>query len=131
MPSAAVSQRWISLNFSGGTTSPLYGESDPQCGNIKELCPMALSKTTQDHDDIRKCAEARGAVPAEVARTHTNSGPGILRFQFPNAPNQNDGNLREISWEDFFEKFDAANLELVYQEKAADGQTSNFNSLFI
>jgi hypothetical protein len=90
---------------------------------------MALSKTTQDHDQIRKWAEARGAVPAEVASTHTKGGPGILRFQFPDAPNQKDGNLREISWEDFFEKFDDANLELVYQEKTADGQTSNFNKL--
>jgi hypothetical protein len=90
---------------------------------------MALSKTTQDHDEIRNWAEARGAVPAEVASTHTKSGPGILRFHFPDAPNQKDGNLREISWEDFFKKFDDANLELVYQEKTADGQTSNFNKL--
>jgi hypothetical protein len=90
---------------------------------------MALSKTTQDHDEIRKWAEARGAVPAEVASTHTKGGPGILRFQFPDAPNQNDGNLREVSWEDFFDKFDGANLELVYQEKTAGGLTSNFNKL--
>ena len=90
---------------------------------------MALSKTTKDHNEIRKWAEKRGAVPAEVASTHTKSGPGILRFQFPDAPNQNDKNLREISREDFFEKFDGANLELVYQEKTAEGQTSNFNKL--
>ncbi len=90
---------------------------------------MALSKTTQDHYEIRKWAEARGAVPAEVVSTRTKSGPGILRFEFPDAPNQNDGNLRKISWEDFFEKFDDADLELVYQEKTADGQTSNFNKL--
>jgi hypothetical protein len=90
---------------------------------------MALSKTTQDHDEIRRWAEGRGAVPAEVTGTHTKSGPGILRFEFPNAPNRNDSKLREVSWEDFFEKFDEANLELVYQEKTADGQTSNFNKL--
>jgi hypothetical protein len=90
---------------------------------------MALSKTTQDHEEIRKWAEAHGAVPAEVASTHTKSGPGILRFEFPDAPNQKDRNLREISWEDFFEKFDENDLELVYQEKTADGQVSNFNKL--
>jgi hypothetical protein len=90
---------------------------------------MALSKTTQDHDEIRRWAEGRGAVPAEVTGTHTKSGPGILRFEFPSAPNQNDSKLREVSWEEFFEKFDDANLELVYQEKTADGQTSNFNKL--
>jgi hypothetical protein len=90
---------------------------------------MALSKTTQDHNEIRLWAEKRGAVPAEVASTHTKSEPGILRFQFPDGPNQNDRNLREITWEDFFEKFDGANLELVYQENTADGEASNFNKL--
>ena len=90
---------------------------------------MALSKTTKDHDEIRKWAEAPDAVPAEVASTHITSGPGILRFEFPDAPNRKDGNLQEISWEAFFEKFDANDLELLYQEKTADGETSNFNKL--
>jgi hypothetical protein len=90
---------------------------------------MALSKTTQDHEEIRRWAEARGAVPAEVASTHKKNEPGILRFEFPKAPNRNDDKLKEISWDDFFEKFDESNLELVYQEKTADGKTSNFNKL--
>ncbi|HEX3966851.1 MAG TPA: hypothetical protein VHW70_02685 [Edaphobacter sp.] len=90
---------------------------------------MALSKTTQDHDEIRRWAEARGAVPAEVASTHKGDEPGILRFEFPKARNRNDDKLQEISWDDFFEKFDESNLELVYQEKTADGEVSNFNKL--
>jgi hypothetical protein len=90
---------------------------------------MALSKTTQDHEEIRRWAEARGAQPAEVASTHKKNEPGILRFCFPDAPNRNDSSLSEISWDDFFEKFDESNLELVYQEKTADGETSNFNKL--
>jgi hypothetical protein len=90
---------------------------------------MALSKTTQDHDIIRKWAEKRGAQPAEVAGTHKDNEPGILRFCFPKAKNHNDSNLKEISWEDFFEKFDENNLELVYQEKTAEGAESNFNKL--
>jgi hypothetical protein len=90
---------------------------------------MTLSKTTRDHDEIRKWAEARGAVPSEVVGTDTGKEPGILRFQFPDAPNRNDDKLEEISWDEFFEKFDENNLELVYQEKTADGQTSNFNKL--
>jgi hypothetical protein len=90
---------------------------------------MALSKTTQDHDEIRKWAEARGAEPAEVASTHQKNEPGILRFCFPKAPNREDSNLKQIPWEDFFEKFDSSNLELIYQDKTADGQKSNFNKL--
>ena|SRR5947208_11567081 len=90
---------------------------------------MALSKTTQDHKEIRRWAEARGAKPCEVASTHKKGEPGILRFCFPDAPNRNDSSLQEISWEDFFEKFDESDLELVYQEKTADGEVSNFNKL--
>lgn len=90
---------------------------------------MALSKTTRDHDEIRKWAEARGAVPAEVNGTERGDETGILRFEFPQARNHNDSKLQEISWEDFFEKFDQNNLELVYQEKTAEGERSNFNKL--
>jgi len=90
---------------------------------------MALSKTSRDHDEIRRWAEARGAVPAEVRGTEKGGEPGILRFEFPNAPNRNDGKLEEISWDDFFEKFDERGLELVFQERTADGEQSNFNKL--
>lgn len=90
---------------------------------------MALSKTTRDHDEIRKWAEARGAVPAEVSGTERGGETGILRFEFPRARNHNDSKLQEISWEDFFQKFDENNLELIYQEKTAEGKQSNFNKL--
>ena len=43
---------------------------------------MALSKTTQDHDEIRQWAEKRGGKPAEVTSTSEN-GTGILRLEFP------------------------------------------------
>ncbi len=90
---------------------------------------MTLSRTTRDHEEIRKWAEARGAVPAEVKGTERGGEAGIIRFEFPKAPNHNDSKLEEISWEEFFEKFDSNNLEMVFQEKTADGQQSNFNKL--
>ena len=90
---------------------------------------MALAKTTKDHDEIRKWAEARGGKPAVVAATETETATGILRIMFPSAPHHNDDALEEISWEEFFEKFDESGLELTYQEKTADGQTSDFNKL--
>lgn len=90
---------------------------------------MALSKTTQDHDEIQQWAERRGAVPAEVASTHSKNEPGILRFAFPKAPNHNDSSLKEISWDEFFEKFDENGLELVYQDVTSEGAESNFNKL--
>ncbi len=77
---------------------------------------MALSKTTQDHDEIQQWAETRGAKPAEVASTESEGQTGILRLEFPNATNANDSALKEISWDEFFEKFDASGLALVYQD---------------
>jgi hypothetical protein len=88
---------------------------------------MALSKTTTDHEEIKRWAEARNAVPAEVSSTHKPNEPGILRFDFPDAPNHNDSKLSQISWEDFFRKFDDSDLEFLYQEKTATGEKSNFN----
>jgi hypothetical protein len=90
---------------------------------------MATTKTTRDHEEIRRWAEARGAVPAEVASTHQGDEPGILRFEFPKAPGHRDENLRPISWDEFFEKFDENNLELLYQETTAEGAPSNFNKM--
>ncbi len=90
---------------------------------------MALSKTTQDHDEIKAWAERRGALPAEVASTETGAGPGIIRLMFPKAPNANDSALKEIGWDEFFGKFDESNLALVYQEVTAEGAESNFNRL--
>ncbi len=90
---------------------------------------MALSKTTQDHGEIQRWAETRGAVPAEVESTEINGQTGILRIEFPKAKNANDSALKEISWEEFFEKFDASGLALVFQELTADGEQSNFNKL--
>ena len=90
---------------------------------------MALSKTTQDHEEIQQWADQRGAKPGEVASTESKGGPGILRIMFPKAPHHNDGALKEISWDEFFEKFDASGLALVYQEVTAEGAESNFNKL--
>jgi hypothetical protein len=87
------------------------------------------SKTTQDHDEIRKWAEARNAIPCEVASTEKDGEAGILRLCFPKAKNRNDDALKEIDWEAFFSKFDDNGLSLVYQEKTAAGARSNFNKL--
>ncbi len=90
---------------------------------------MALAKTTQDHEEIRQWAEARGGKPAVVAATESKDQTGIIRLMFPNAPNHNDDALEEIAWDEWFEKFDESGLQLTYQEKTADGQKSDFNKL--
>ena len=90
---------------------------------------MAQAKVTTDHDEIREWAEARGGRPAAVRRTHSKDNVGIIRIEFPDAPNAKDDALGEISWEEFFEKFEDSNLALLYQEETAKGELSNFNKL--
>ena len=88
---------------------------------------MARSITTTDHDTIRNWAEERGGKPSEVAATAKGDDVGIIRIDFPGF--SGEGKLAEISWEEWFKKFDEANLALVYEEETADGQRSNFNKL--
>lgn len=90
---------------------------------------MATGKVTQDHEEIRRWAEARGGKPGAVRSTETEDDPGILRICFPNAPHKNNEAIEEIEWDDFFDKFDEQGLEFHYQEKTAGGQTSDFNKL--
>ena len=84
---------------------------------------MASGQTTKDHDTIRKWAEARGGRPATVRDTESDGEAGILRLDFEPA----DEELEPISWEEFFHKFDEADLSFLYQEKTAAGKTSRFH----
>jgi hypothetical protein len=52
---------------------------------------------------------------------------GMLRLDFPGYSGQES--LETISWDDWFRKFDERNLALLYQDRTARGQKSNFNKL--
>lgn len=87
-----------------------------------------VSQMTTDHETIRQWAEERGGKPAVVKSTHKpGKSTGIIRIDFPGY--SGGDSLEEISWEEFFEKFEDAQLALVYEEETADGQRSNFNKL--
>jgi len=89
------------------------------------------SKVTTDHEEIRRWVEERGGHPAAVKSTRDGGGKGdrtgILRIDFPGYSGA--GSLEEISWEEFFEKFDKEKLAFLSQEQTAGGQKSNFNKL--
>ena len=86
----------------------------------------AKSKVTWDHDEIRRWAEARGGVPACVRGTGRRGDTGVLRIDFPDGP---EPSLQQISWDEWFKKFDENNLALVYQDKTASGKLSRFNKI--
>jgi hypothetical protein len=87
------------------------------------------SKTTTDHDEIRRWVEERGGRPARVKGTERGDDVGILRVDFSGDGDGDDDDdaLEPISWEEFFDEFDREGLAFLYQEKTADGQLSRFN----
>jgi hypothetical protein len=88
---------------------------------------MARSLTTIDHDLIRSWAEERGGKPSEVTSTAGGGDASLIRIH--SLGFGGEGALNEISWDDWFRKFDEANLAFVCEEATADGQRSNFNQL--
>lgn len=85
------------------------------------------TQTTTDHEAIRNWAESRGAKPSCVRGTGSGDDPGIIRLDFPGYSGEDA--LQEISWDEWFGKFDDQRLALIYQEETESGQQSNFNKL--
>ncbi len=83
------------------------------------------SKTTIDHDEIRRWAEARDGLPASVEATANDDDPGILRIDFGDP----EDSLQEISWDEWFEAFEENDLAFLYQEETKDGGESRFFKL--
>ena len=73
----------------------------------------STSKTTRDHEFIKRCFEERNGTPAKVKGTEKNEGGiGVLRVKFSEDPD-----LETISWEEFFDTFDERELKFLYQDK--------------
>jgi hypothetical protein len=100
-----------SLKYSQEVTSP---EEEPE--------RAGRSLVTTHHEVIRQWAEERGGRPATVAGTEHGDHLGVLRFDFGGESD----NLRHVSWEEWFETFDARRLNFIYQEETSDGTQSNF-----
>lgn len=85
------------------------------------------SKTTTDHKEIQKWAESRGGKPVTVRRTGDKAAPGVLRIDFPGGAG--DETFEDLSWDDWFAKFEENDLALLYQDHKADGSESTFFKL--
>ena len=80
---------------------------------------MSSAIETKDHTKIRQWAEKHKGVPAVIEGKHKKGDEGILRIKF----NDDNENLQEISWEEFFDQFDEHGLTFLYQNEA----NSRFN----
>jgi hypothetical protein len=81
----------------------------------------AASKTTTNRKEIQQWVEERGGNPAKV------KGTEVLRIDYPGYSGEDT--LEQISWEEFFETFEANDLAFLYQEETKDGELSRFSKL--
>ncbi len=85
------------------------------------------STTTTDHDEIRRWVEEHDGKPASVRGTGNGGDTGVLRIDFPGGAGQDE--LEQISWDEWFSKFDENNLAFLYQQEKASGEDSTFFKL--
>jgi hypothetical protein len=100
-----------SIKYSQEVTSP---DEEPE--------REGRSLATTSHEVIRQWAEERGGVPATVEGTEHGDHLGVLRFDF----GRDSDRLRHVSWDEWFETFDARRLNFLYQETRKDGNQSTF-----
>ncbi len=91
------------------------------------MASRARAHVTTDHNEIRRWAEERNARPTCVRGTGGDGDIGMLRLDFPGY--SGEGKLEEISWGDWFAKFDERGLALLYQDATARGEQSDFNKI--
>jgi hypothetical protein len=83
--------------------------------------------TTTDHDEIRTWVEEHDGKPASVKGTESGDEAGVLRIDFPGGAGEES--LEQVSWEEWFDKFDDNDLAFLYQEQKASGEDSTFFKL--
>ena len=88
---------------------------------------MSESKTTTNHDEIRRWVEERGGFPARVKETDNQGEGGVLRIDYPGFTGEQ--RLERIGWEEFFAAFDENKLAFLYQDETKDGKESRFSKL--
>ena len=77
---------------------------------------MSEAKQTTDHAKIRKWVEERNGRPSMVKGTGKGDTLGVLRIDYPGYSGEDS--LEEISWDEFFDAFDANNLAFLYQDES-------------
>lgn len=76
----------------------------------------AEEPTTTDHAIIRSWVDRHDGYPAHLRRSEGGGDEGLLRVGFADANFEREGDLKELSWEEFFAEFDEKDLVFVYPE---------------
>ncbi len=84
------------------------------------------TRTTTDHEEIRRWVEEHGGRPAVVRGTRDGDG-SVLRIDFPGGAGEDE--LEPVSWDEWFREFEEENLAFLYQDRKAGGEDSTFFKL--
>ncbi len=68
---------------------------------------------TSNHEVILRWAERHSAVPAEIKPRKFDGEPSLLWFLFDLKGTEE---IRPISWDDFFARFDVLGLKILFDE---------------
>lgn len=71
-------------------------------------------QTTAEHALVRKLIEDRKGYPAHLESSESQGDSGLLQVGLTNEDEQE--NLKELSWEQFFEEFEEKDLAFAYRE---------------
>lgn len=80
-----------------------------------------VPRTTRDHRKIRSWIERRGGAPALSSLTE----PLERHLDIDFSPGQG-GEIKSVTWEEFFRRFDEGKLIFVYEETTESGHPSRF-----
>jgi hypothetical protein len=110
------------------TAAPAHHASKPAAAKPGRPAAHAesdtASRTTTNHEAIRKWAEKRGGHPTSVTGTeHGKETAGVLRLDF----GVKDEKLHPVDWAAFFDKFEESNLAFLYQDRTSNGKISRFH----
>jgi hypothetical protein len=88
---------------------------------------MEKTKTTTDHEHIKRWVEERGGHPARVQGTAVEGCSGVLLIDYPGYSCTQT--LESISWDEFFKGFEAYELAFLYEDEKKAGSQSRFSKL--
>ena len=83
---------------------------------------MYDTRQMDNHADIREWAARRGGRPAVDMGPEQDKDASNLAFAFGDLGER----VREISWDEWFERFDAERLSVWAQERGTDGGVSRY-----
>lgn len=74
---------------------------------------------TIDHERTRERRGERDLWPAAAKSTHSDGDRGLVRIDSPDL--SAGDSLENVSWDEWFEKFDHSDLVLLHQRKSSGG----------